>query len=234
MLFFGLVLAAFNSFWTFSVQINGAAIGTVLAYSSPAFTALISRWLLAEKITGIKIVSILFTISGIILVAQAYELASWRLDPLGILFGVLTGFMYAVYSLLGKQAAIKSINSWTSLFHIFSVASGFLLIFILISDSISTLTPLSNLFWLEDSFDGWMILLLLSLGPTIGGFGLYIMSLGLLPATVVNLIAASEPVFTAGLAYLLWGEKLNSIQLFGAGLILISVILLRVRAQSDS
>src|SRR4030067_108964 len=51
MLLFGLTLATFNSAWTFSVQFNGAAIGTVLAYSSPAFTALISRWLLSEKMT---------------------------------------------------------------------------------------------------------------------------------------------------------------------------------------
>jgi uncharacterized membrane protein len=69
MLLFGLTLATFNSAWTFSVQFNGAAIGTVLAYSSPAFIALLSRWLLSEKITGVKIISIILTFIGIILVA---------------------------------------------------------------------------------------------------------------------------------------------------------------------
>ena len=233
MLLFGLTLATFNSAWTFSVQFNGAAIGTVLAYSSPAFTALISRWLLSEKITGEKIISIVLTFIGIILVAQAYEPTAWRLNPLGILFGLLTGLMFAIYSLFGKQAAEKSINSWTTLLYSFGIGAGFLLIFNVVSDIFFNLSPLSNLLWLGASFEGWMILLLLALGPTIGGFGLYIMSLGYLPATVVNLIAAAEPAFTAVWAYLLWGEQLKSIQLLGAGLILMSVILLRLKAESD-
>jgi drug/metabolite transporter (DMT)-like permease len=233
MLLFGFALATFNSSWTFSIKFNGAAIGTVLAYSSPAFMALISRWLLSEKITGVKIISMILTFIGIILVAHAYEPSAWRLNPLGIFFGLLTGLMFAIYSLFSKQAAEKSINSWTSLLYSFGIGAGFLFVFNLISDTIFKLAPLSNLLWLGTSIDGWVILLLLALGPTIGGFGLYIMSLGSLPATVVNLIAAAEPAFTAGWAYLLWGEQLNTIQLAGAGLILISVILLRVKAQSD-
>ena len=36
---YGFVLAIFNSLWTLSVAINGAAISTVLVYSSAAFTA---------------------------------------------------------------------------------------------------------------------------------------------------------------------------------------------------
>ncbi len=233
MLLFGLTLATFNSCWTFSIQFNGAAIGTVFAYTSPAFIAVISRWLLKERITGLKILSIILTFSGIILISQAYEPGAWRLNPLGILFGVLTGLMFAIYSLFGKQASEKSINSWTSLLYSFGTAAGFLLIFNLIADSILNLAPLPNLLWLGASFEGWMILLLLALGPTIGGFGLYIMSLGALPATVVNLIAAAEPVLTALWAYLLLGEQLTGIQLIGGGLIVISVILLRVKAESD-
>src|ERR1041385_3659877 len=37
--FYGLVLAVFNSIWVLSVQANGAAVATVLAYSSAGFTA---------------------------------------------------------------------------------------------------------------------------------------------------------------------------------------------------
>src|SRR5262249_11516209 len=40
--FYGLVLAIFNSVWVVSVQANGAAVATVLAYSSAGFTAILA------------------------------------------------------------------------------------------------------------------------------------------------------------------------------------------------
>ena len=40
MILFGLVLAFFNSMWTFSVQFNGAAVATVLAIAVGEFPAL--------------------------------------------------------------------------------------------------------------------------------------------------------------------------------------------------
>ena len=77
-------------------------------------------------------------------------------------------------------------------------------------------------------WSGWAILLLLGLGPTIGGYGLYLVSLGYLPATVANLIGALEPVFTAVWAYLVFTEQMSSAQLIGSLILLGSVVLLRL------
>src|SRR5258708_20329678 len=48
MVFYGLTLAIFNSMWTFSVQYNGAAVATVLAFSSPPIPAILSRIVFKE------------------------------------------------------------------------------------------------------------------------------------------------------------------------------------------
>ena len=77
-------------------------------------------------------------------------------------------------------------------------------------------------------WSGWAILVLLGVGPTIGGFGLYLVSLAYLPATVTNLIGTLEPAFTAMWAFLLFREQLTVIQLTGALLVIASVVLLRV------
>jgi len=231
MLFYGLTLALFNSTWTLSVQLNGAAVATVLAYSSPAFTAIFSRWLFSEKISPLKVVSIAFCLTGIVLVADAFNASAWNLNPFGILLGLISGLMYAGYSLFGRQAAIKKIDSWTTLFFTFSTATGFLFIFNAITNLVGGFGLLANFLWLGDSAQGWAVLLFLALGPTIGGFGLYVMSLGYLPATVVNLIAALEPVLTGVWAYLLFGERLGPLQLIGAALVLGGVILLRIKNQ---
>jgi len=55
---YGFILALFNALWTLSVAMNGAAIATVLVYSSAAFTALLGRWLLKETLDWPKIVAI--------------------------------------------------------------------------------------------------------------------------------------------------------------------------------
>jgi drug/metabolite transporter (DMT)-like permease len=69
---------------------------------------------------------------------------------------------------------------------------------------------------------------LLAAGPTVLGYGLYNVSLSLLPSSVANLILTLEPAFTAIIAYLVLGERFTGIQIAGGLMILGGVIFLRV------
>jgi drug/metabolite transporter (DMT)-like permease len=225
---YGLVLSLFNSMWTFSVEFNGAAVATVLAFSSPAMTAILERLIFRTTINRIQLVSIVLSLAGTVLVSGAHDLAAWRVNAAGISFGLLTGFFFACYNMMGKASANKSIDSWTAQFYSFGIATCFLLLFNLLADAFSGNELLSNLFWLGPSWSGWGWLLLLGLGPTLGGYGLYTMSLKYLPATVSNLIATLEPALAAILAYFLLGEYLSGVQVIGSACILTGVILLRM------
>ncbi|MCE9645760.1 MAG: DMT family transporter [Chloroflexi bacterium] len=228
MVLYGLSLAIFNSLWTFSVQYNGAAVATVMAFSSPAMTAILSRIVLKENFSGIKILSILLSLAGIVLVAGAYNPSVWNLNPLGIVFGLLSGLLFAVYNLEGKHASDARIDSWTALLYSFSWATVFLFLFNLGNDIFITgKTPLSDMLWLGNSSAGWGLLFFLGVAPTLGGFGLYTLSIRYLSPTSANLIATLEPAFTAVWAYLFLSEVLNPIQLAGGLLVLFGVLLLR-------
>jgi DME family drug/metabolite transporter len=228
MVLYGLTLAIFNSMWTFSVQYNGAAVATVMAFSSPAMTAILSRLVFKEKFSALKIFSILLSLAGIIFVSGAYDPSTWDLNPLGIIFGLLSGLMFAVYNLEGKHASDTSIDSWTALLYSFMWATVFLLFFNLGNDLLITgKAPFADMLWLGNSFSGWGILFFLGVAPTLGGFGLYTLSLRYLSPTTSNLIATLEPAFTAIWAYFLLNEILTGIQLFGSLLVLIGVILIR-------
>jgi drug/metabolite transporter (DMT)-like permease len=85
-----------------------------------------------------------------------------------------------------------------------------------------------DLLWLGSALGGWVILFLLAAGPTMAGFGLYNVSLGYLPSSVVNLIVTLEPALTAVIAYFLLGEMLNGLQIGGSLLILAGVVFLRL------
>ena len=228
MILYGLTLAVFNSMWTFSVQYNGAAVATVLAFSSPAMTAILSRIVFKETFNWVKVVSIALSFLGTILVSGAADPAAWKLNPLGIVFGLLTGLLFAVYNLEGKAASDRHIDSWTALLYSFGSATFFLFFFNIASDLFIARQPaLSNMMWLGNSLPGWGLLFFLGVAPTLGGFGLYTLSIRYLSPTVSNLVATLEPVFTAVWSYLFLSEVMNGIQLGGSFLLLLGVILLR-------
>jgi drug/metabolite transporter (DMT)-like permease len=226
-LLYGLSLSLFNSMWTFSVQFNGAAVATVLAFSSPAMTAVLAHFILHEPINRTKLLSIALSLPGIVLVSGAADPAIWKVNAAGIAFGLLTGFTFACYNMLGKTSSNKAIDPWTTMLYGFSSAVAFLFLFNVAINTLGGTAPLGNFLWLGSSVSGWTLLLLLGIGPTIGGFGLYLVSLGYLPVTVANLIGALEPVFTTIWAYLLFHEEMNGIQVIGSLMVFGSVILLR-------
>lgn len=228
---YGFVVAVFNSLWTISVALNGAAVATVLAYSSAAFTAVLGRWLLKEKLGVWKVTAVSLSLLGCVFVSGAYDAAAWKLNPVGMLTGLASGILFAVYSLIGRVSASRGINPWSALAYSFLGAAIFLLGFNLGNDLLFGKPLLGELLWLGEQWAGWGVLFFLALVPTAGGFGLYTVSLGYLPASVANLIATLEPALTAGLAYLALGEVLTPIQLMGSGLIVASVILLRVTSR---
>lgn len=223
-LVYGLILAVFNSIWALSVQANGAAVATVLAYSSAGFTAILARWLFGERLGLPKAIAIVLSLSGCVMVSKAYSSQVWALNLQGVLTGLLSGLLFALYTLFGKEAARRTISAWTALAYSFGFGTLFVLVFNFIpwlpsaAGSFSMLLP--NL-----PLDGWLILATLSAGPTLLGFGLYNISLSYLPASIANLLATLEPALTAAEAYLFLGERMTGIQIVG-GLIIISAVLI--------
>ncbi len=227
---YGFVLMLFNSTWALSVALNGAAVATVLAYSSAAFTALLGWLLLKESLDLPKIIAVLMSIAGLALVSNALDPALWALNAGGVLAGVLSGLSYALYSLMGRYSSQRGVNPWTSLLYIFAIGSVFMLAANLGIGRFlpgGARTP-ADMFWLGDAWVGWLVLLVLAMVPTLMGFGLYNVSLHYLPSSVANLILTSEPIVTSVIAYFMFGEILTPIQMLGAVLILSGVVLIRL------
>ena len=222
--FFGLILAVFNSIWSLSVKANGAAVATVIAYSSAGFTAILAYWLFKEKLGFHKILAVILSLGGCVLVSGAYRLDMWKLDPLGLTVGLLSGLFFAGYSLMGKEAARQKINPWTSLVYSFAFGSVFLMIFNMIpilpgsAGSITALMP-------DLPINGWIILIVLAFVPTVFGFGLYNTSMNYIPASNANLLATLEPVLTAIEAYIFLDEQMTILQIIG-GLFILSAMLM--------
>jgi drug/metabolite transporter (DMT)-like permease len=166
-----------------------------------------------------------------VLVSGALDAAAWRTGGVGILAGIFSGLGYSLYSLMGRSASQRGLDAWTIVLYVFGLAAGYLLgLNLLLGGRLpGTSARPADLFWLGKALSGWGILFVLAAGPTLGGYGLYNVSLAYLPSSIANLIVTIEPVFTATTAYLLLGERLTGIQIGGGGLIMAGVVLLRIR-----
>ncbi len=226
---YGLVLALFNSLWTLSVALNGAAVATVLVYSSGAFAAILGRVFLKERLGWAKVAAVVMSLLGCALVAGLLELGSWKGNLAGVAIGIAGGLSYALYSLFGRSAANRGLDPWTTIVYVFAFAAVFLFLVNCLPGAPlpGSSRTLGDLMWLGASWRGWLVLFLLAAIPTVGGFGLYTVSLSILPSSVASLVVSLEPAFTAVFAFIILGERLTGIQLAGAGLILGGVVVLR-------
>ncbi len=224
--FYGLILALFNSIWALSIKANGAAVATVLGYSSAGFTAILALWLFKEKLGPPKILAVILSLSGCVLVSNAYSPEMWQLNPLGVSTGLLSGLLFAAYTLIGKEAARRKINQWTSMLYSFAFGTIFILIFNLFpalpgaAGSVHALLPALPA-------NGWLMLIFLSFIPTVLGFGLYNTSMNYLPASIANLMATLEPALTAVEAYIFLQERYTFIQVAGSLIILSAVLIVQ-------
>jgi drug/metabolite transporter (DMT)-like permease len=235
---YGLVMMFFSAAWTISVALNGAAISTLLAYSSPAFTALFAWKIWRETLGPFKIVAVLLSIAGCIFVSGAYSYELWSLNPTGIVIGLASGLMFSGYSIFGKEASHRGIDPWTTLTYAFAFAAVFLFVALQLPlegwiPALSGIGGRRDLFWLGGDVRSWGNLLALVWVPTIGGYGLYNVSLTYLPASVASLITSLEPSMTAVLAYMFLGERLSAAQIVGSVMVLVGVVMLRLDSRDN-
>ena len=205
--------------WISSVQYNGAAVATVIIYTAPALVAVVAARFMREGMPHAKFLALVLTITGCALVARVYDARQIELNAVGLAVGIGSACTFATYSLLGRLAT-RRYSPWTALFYAFLFGTLFLLPIDL---------ALGKLMPAQLAPDGWGWLVFLALVPTLGGFAAYTIGLSHLPASVASILAAFEPVTTAIIAFFVFGETLEPLQLIGAGLILASVILLRPR-----
>jgi drug/metabolite transporter (DMT)-like permease len=219
-------LAVFNTLWTFSVQFNGAAVATVLAYSSPAFTVILARVFLREALTWPKVIAVILSLAGCVLVVKAQAPATWQVNSPGIVVGLASGLAFAFYNLMGRWSAGRFSSAWTV------TGYGFLFCAAAMAALMALTQTPAAIFSLGARWDGWLILIALALGPSLLGFGLYTLSLRDLEASTASLIATLEPVITALVAIPLLGEWMDGGQWLGAGLIVLAAVLITARPRS--
>lgn len=213
----GILSLTFFSYCYFSTIVAaGAAIAVVLLYTSPVFVMIMSAIVFKEKITGKKIVGLLLTISGCILVAGLMGTGG-GLNFKTFAVGLGAGFGYALYSIFAGFAT-KKYSSLTITFYTL-LFSGISLLFICKPMEMIEKTDSSEILW----FFG--IALLCTVIPYIT----YTYGLSKMEAGKAAVLVTVEPLVGCLFGIFVWKEEFTLFKGIGILLIFSAVILLSLK-----
>jgi drug/metabolite transporter, DME family len=208
----------YHALFVTSIALNGAAMGIVLIYLFPAFVTLGARLLFKEPIGPTQLVALLLAIVGCALLVRIYDPAVLRVSWLGTLVGVASAATHAGYVLFNQRAVARH-SPWLSLALTMSFGSLVLLALSLLVDGPTGVAQVGP------GLEPWLIVLLLALGPTLGGYALFTIGLRYLPGRIASLILVIEAPLATLAAVLLLGERLEAPQIAGMALIVAAAVL---------
>jgi len=209
---FGAVgVAGFYASYQFAVAYGGAALASVLLYTAPAWVAAMSALLLEEPLDRPKLLAVGLTLLGVLLLARGAG-GELRLTLLGVAFGLLSGFGYALYYLFGK---VYFARYPAEAVYALALPVGALV-----------LLPFGGH---PAPAAAWGPLFVIGFASTYLAYALYAAGLVRLEATRASVVATLEPVLASLFAYLWWGEAFRPAGYLGAGLVLLAVLLVVLR-----
>jgi drug/metabolite transporter (DMT)-like permease len=204
----------------------GASLTGIFLYLYPSFVAVISHFFLGERLSRRKTFCLGLALVGSVLTVGVIGgagpgMPSPLSDPVGLIFGILTGAWYAVYIIAGNRLTRDEDPLWVS----FGVVTGSLLVFGILAGIAAVGGRASWDGGAGDGAAGWFSILGLGIFATVVPFATLYLGMKKVGAVKASLISTLELVFTLALAAVWVDEKLTLEQLFGAFLILISVLL---------
>lgn len=213
----GLISIVFFSWCYFkNVAVTSAAFASVLMYTSPIFVMLLSALLFKEPLTRIKLGILVIAILGTSLICGIFNnTTTIKFSFEGILLGLGSGIGYALYSIFGTMALIRGYRPLVVTFYtfIFAACGSMFLI---------DLPPL-----FAKLIAGGLFPLAFAMGlfGSCLPFALYTIGLSRMESGRAAVLATLEPIVSAVLGIIIYGEVLSISEITGIVLVLSAGIL---------
>jgi drug/metabolite transporter (DMT)-like permease len=191
-----------------------ASLLSLLVYTFPAIVAGAAVALGRERLDGRRLAALALASGGLALVVAGA--GAGALDPLGAALGLGAAVVYSAYILVSEGVAARMRPSLLSAL----VCSGAAISLTAGSALLGELRPG------ELTVAGWGWLAALAVVSTVAAISLFFAGLRRVGATTASILATVEPLVTALLAFLVFGEVLGGVQVAGGALVLAAVLVL--------
>jgi drug/metabolite transporter (DMT)-like permease len=214
----GVILAAVHFTYLYTISLIPVAVAILIQYQSPILIALHARIFRKKRLSRFAVFAIMGAIAGCYLMVGAYNLALFSLNKAGILAGLVSAVVFALYAVKSEDG-MSTYPAWTILTYALLVAAVIW----------NVVQPPFGAF--RGGYDAlsWGLILYIAVFGTSLSFGLYSLGIRSIKATHASITATLEPVFAGIIAYALLGETLEPLQIAGGGLVIFSILLLQIR-----
>ncbi len=207
-----------------ALELLPVGIALLFEYTAVLFVAIIAFFFLKEQVRARLWVAIALVLGGLAVVAEIW---ASELNALGIVFALLAAAALTLYFLVGERqvgaTSPLAVAFWTMLFA--SVFWAFFSGWWQVSPA-TLVTPVS----LSGNLAAVIVPLWAPLAWNVV-FGTFLsflfsfLALKHLPATVAGITASSEIIFAFVIAWIWLGEGLGIVQLIGAAVVLVGIVL---------
>lgn len=215
LLMIGLLYALESSIFFEAFNHISPSIGQLIFQVNPIMVAFGAYFVFKEKITKNVVYALLLTAIGC---ALLFWEPSAHVTTLGVFLVFLSALFYTIYVIIGKKM-LKDIPPMVVTTYTTVGCGIFLFAYSFINGKMMLITA-PNIMG---------VIATLSIFSTIISILTFAMGLRILGATKASIISAVEPVITVVLAFILFGETLNWIQMIGATLIVMSILVIEMK-----
>jgi drug/metabolite transporter (DMT)-like permease len=209
----GLFLSVHFLLWIESLRLTTVASSVVLVTTSPIFAAIFAWVVLKEGLRKRTIVAIVFCLVGGVIIGRG-DIHLGRGQLAGDLYALGGAAAFGAYFVTGRSVR-RTVTFLPYVFAAYASAALMLLAWALLTrQHLYGFAPINYL---------WLVLL--ALGPQVFGHSSLNWALGYLPAPKVAISILGEPVGSALLAWLIFGEVPGLALFLGGALILYGVYL---------
>ena len=199
-----------------------ANLADLLLFAYPVLVSLGAAALGRERFSPRRVVALAAATAGIALALTGG--GTGAIDPLGVGLALASALIYALYVL-----ASSSLLGTTDPFVLAaSVSSGAAITFFADAAMHGQLAPRGGL-------TGVCLVIAVALSSSVIGTSAFMAGVRRLGASRASIVSSAEPALTAAFAFAAFGDRFGTVQLTGAGLVLLSVPILEVkRMRSNS
>ncbi len=208
-------------FYYLSITMTSAAVGAILLNTAPFFVMIMSLFLFSERLSAKKIVAFLTALVGCSLVSGVA--GGVKLDALGILFGVLSGFSYSLYSIFTtlyiKKGGRDSFTFITFSFTFAAIASLF---------AVSPVGIAEKLMHSESPLLTLLLFVLFGLVTSACPYLFYTKGLSGIRASTASILAFSEPLAATLFGFIFLHQDLDIYGVIGILMVTAAIILINI------
>ena len=212
----------FNCCYFYTIIKSQASVAVVLLYTSPVFIMILSAILFKERITVKKIIALVLTFAGCVMVAGLIG-NGYKITPVILLTGLGSGLFYALYTIFGRFALQKydtmTVTAYTFIFGMTGALP--------IGKIGSTVKIIAGepklLFWC----------LCVGVISTVLPYFFYTWGLQRMESGKAAILVAVEPLVGAVIGMTVFHESHDAVKLIGIAMILSAIILLNLNDEKN-